>query len=300
MDKKKSIIIGANGYLGRNIAYYLTQQDEEISCYDIHDSSFDNVENYSILDITNVEEVCRINLDVDFIYMFAGATGTWQGFEQYEKYIDINEIGLINLVDCLVKKNSKARIIYPSTRLVYKGKAGVELEETSGKECKTIYAVNKLACENILDLYKNAFGINYTIFRICVPYGNLVDGEFSYGTIGFFFSYAQKGESIILYGDGQHKRTFTHVGDICAKIYKAIEKEETNGETYNIGGENLSLLDAAKKIAGKFGVDIKFDRWPDLALKLETGDTIFNSRKLDDLLTDKSNKYSINDWLQTL
>ena len=300
MGKKKSIIIGANGYLGRNIAHYLTGKGEEVTCYDIHDSAYDNVNNYSTLDITNAEEVCRINLDVDFIYMFAGATGTWQGFEQYEKYIDVNEKGLINLVDCLVKKNSKAKIIFPSTRLVYKGKDGVELEETAEKECKTIYAVNKLACENILNLYKNAFGINYTIFRICVPYGNLVDGEFSYGTIGFFISYAQKGESIILYGDGRHKRTFTFVGDICAKIYKTIEKEETNGEIYNIGGENLSLLDAAKKIARKFGVDIKFDTWPDLALKLETGDTIFNSRKLDDLIRDKTSEYTIDKWLQAL
>ena len=38
------------------------------------------------------------------------------------------------------------------------------LKENDEKETKTIYAVNKLICENLLYAYNNSFDIPYTIF----------------------------------------------------------------------------------------------------------------------------------------
>ena len=46
------------------------------------------------------------------------------------------------------------------------------------------------------------FHSHFTIFRICVPYGNLIDELYSYGTIGFFINRAMKGQNITIYGDG--------------------------------------------------------------------------------------------------
>ena len=45
-------------------------------------------------------------------------------------------------------------------------------------------------------------------------------GNYSYGTIGFFLSKAMKKENINMYGDGELKRTFTHVYDICNSTIK--------------------------------------------------------------------------------
>lgn len=294
----KSIVIGANGYIGRNLTHYLKKRNEEIICYDIHNKSVDNIINYSQLDITDYESVSQINLDVDYIFMFSGLTGTSQSFDDYERYIDINEKGLLNILTVLRKANSQARIIFPSTRLIYKGQSNILLKENSEKEAKTLYALNKLACENLLSMYKNAFGIHYTIFRICIPYGTIIEGETSYGTIGFFLNKALNGQNITLYGDGLLKRTFTHVSDICNKIFLAIQHEESDGKTYNIGGEIFSLFDLASKIAMKYKVNIEFTEWPSLALKIESGDTIFDSTLLDELLSE-DNKFSINQWLSS-
>lgn len=291
-----SIIIGSNGYIGSNLAYYLRTLNEQVYCFDIQEVSIDNSTSYSQLDITDYKKVCELNLNVDFIYLFAGLTGTSQGFENYDKYIDINEKGLLNILTRMKESGSQARIVFPSTRLVYKGKTNGLVKEDAEKETNTIYALNKLSCEYMLAMYQKAFGIQYTIFRICVPYGSLIKSRPSYGTLGFFMQKAKNQQNIELYGNGLLRRTFTNVVDICNKIHSAIQFKASNGKTYNIGGENLSLLDVASKIAEKHGVNIVFAEWPKLALQIESGDTVFDSEVLDSLLNEK-NYCNFFDWL---
>jgi len=190
------------------------------------------------------------------------------------------------------------RIIYPSTRLVYKGIKNTPLKEGFEKESKTIYAKNKINCERILNDYQLQHKIDYTIFRICVPYGNLLGENYSYGTIGFFINKAIKGENITIYGDGSLKRTFTHVSDISEAIIKGIEHEQTKNKIYNIGSnDSLSLLEVANLVAKKYKVGVVFVDWPEEALKIESGDTIFNDEKLQKDINYKY-KYSIKDWIE--
>jgi UDP-glucose 4-epimerase len=129
-----------------------------------------------------------------------------------------------------------------------------------------------------------------------VPYGNHFGDKYSYGTIGFFLDKASKKEDIVLFGDGTIRRTFMHVADICDTIYEAILKEGSKNQIFNIGGENLSLLEAANLVADKFGVGINFMHWPEMALKLESDDTVFDDSKLYSLIN-PSRKFDLKNWL---
>lgn len=277
---KKSIIIGSNGYLGQHLANELEQQGYENQNFDIQEKPTTGVENYQKLDISKKGDLNQLDAGVDYIFLFAGLTGTADGFDRAEDFIRVNELGLLNLLNWMRENDCKARIVFPSTRLVYQGRKSHALIESDPKETKTIYALNKLACENLLWMYHNAFGIDYTVFRICVPYGNSFGDAYSYGTLGFFLSKALKGEDITLFGDGTIRRTFTHVEDITRIIMDAIEKPSTKNEILNIGGENKSLLEVAEMIAEKLGVGVRLVDWPEMALKLESDDTVFNDGKL--------------------
>ncbi|MBN8569601.1 MAG: NAD-dependent epimerase/dehydratase family protein, partial [Ignavibacteria bacterium] len=201
-------ILGSNGYIGKNFSHYLHNlQKINSELFDVHPNSIHPNIQYTQLDISNNSEVSKIKFDSDFIFIFSGLTGTGAGFIKYEDYVKINEIGLLNILNSLHEQNYKGRIIFPSTRLVYKGIKDTALNEDSEKEFKTPYALNKYSCEQFLKMYNNMYGLSYIVFRICVPYGNLVGDEYSYGTVGFFLNKAAKGENITLYGDGSQKRT---------------------------------------------------------------------------------------------
>ena len=292
----KILLFGANGYLGKNLSYFLKQKDVTLFTFDIQSSSILQDINYQKLDITIPDNFSNIDLNVDLIYFFAGLTGTWQGFEEYDKYIDVNEKGLLNLLTEMVRQKSKAKVIFPSTRLVYKGKKDILLKESDEKETKTIYALNKLNCEQMLEMYKAVFNINYTVYRICVPYGHLIPGGESYGTIGFFMNQIKNHKKIALFGDGSLRRTFTHIADLCNAIYQTSIVPETDGEIYNIGGENFSLYEVAQLFSRKHSITIENTPWPENALKIESGDTIFDGSKLDKIYGE-SNCQKLENWI---
>lgn len=295
---KTAIVLGANGYLGRHIAYFLKKQNVSFTPVGSSTESKDGYSNYRSIDIRDKEALATLDYKVDYIFMFAGITGTKTDKASVQYYTEVNEIGLKNVLDCCI--GSKARIIFPSSRLVYKGVKNTPLNENSEKEAKTIYARNKINCEQLLAKYSEQKGINYTTFRICVPYGNLIDDVYSYGTLGFFLSKAQNNENITLYGDGSLKRTFTHVSDITQSILKAVEQDNTNKKTYNIGSnDSLSLLSVAQLIAEKYSVKVEHIEWPEEALKIESGDTIFSGELLFEDVG-YAYQHTLSKWIETI
>lgn len=278
----RAAVIGANGFIGKHLVYYLSNKAyTSIDCYDVVSSA--ELLNYRCVDLTDREAVETINLDVDYIFMFAGLTGTYAGFDAYEKYININEIALLNLLDAIKKSEYRPKVIFPSTRLVYKGYDKL-LKEEDEKESKTIYAANKMACEGYLQAYHDSFDIPYTVFRICIPYGNMLSTDYSFGTVGFFIKQAKAGKDITLYGGGTIKRTFTHMEDLCYQIVEGAMKKESNGQIYNVGGETLSLRQAAEIVANKFGTNVVSVPWPERDLRIESDHTYFDDTKIQALL----------------
>ena len=295
---KKIGVIGANGYIGKHIVSYLQRH------YDVNVDSYDivaecDLPNYHKVDLTDKESIKGLNLDLDYIFMFAGLTGTYNGFNEYEKFISINELGLLNLLDAIKNSEYRSKVIFPSTRLVYKG-VDKSLKEDDLKECKTIYAANKLACEGYLQAYHDSFDIPYTIFRICLPYGNLLSTDYSFGTVGFFIRQAKAGKDITLYGGGNIKRTFTHMEDLCYQIIGVTFHHESNGQTYNVGGETLSLHDAAEIIAAKYGIKVTEIPWPERDLRIESSHTYFDDTKIRSLLRNMNPYKKLSDFTNDL
>lgn len=283
----KVAVIGSKGYIGKHVVWYLQNHyDCQIDSYDIFESCDIN---YHKIDLTDKESIKGINLDVDYIFNFAGLTGTYIGFDKYDSFININEKGLCNLLDYIRHSCYRPKVIFPSTRLVYRGE-DKPLKEDDEKETKTLYAVNKLACEGLLQAYNASFDIPFSIFRICVPYGNLLSNDYSFGTVGFFIKQAKLGKDITLYGGGGVKRTFTHMEDLCYQIIEGAINKNSDKQIYNVGGEVWSLSDVAKIIASRYGVNVISVPWPEKDIRIESGHTYFDDFKIKSLLNIDSYK----------
>lgn len=299
-DKRTAIVLGANGYLGRHLVAKLRASGHTVRLYDIHSTSIDGYPEYQQLDMTDKEQVKRIDMRCEWLFHFAGKTGTHQSFDKYEEYVIGNEITLLNILDCMRSVEEPPRIVFPSSRLVYEGKSGKLLRESDSLACLTVYAANKIACERYLAMYALNYSIPYSIFRICVPYGNQSDEAYSFGTIGYFLERAMAGEAITLFGNGSSRRTFTHVEDICRLILAAVSYRQSENGIFNIGGgDHCSLLEAAQLIADKYGVELAFTEWPDADLRIESGDTMFDDSSLRRII-DVEYRHTLASWLEKL
>lgn len=296
-QKKSAIIFGSNGYIGKHLKLSLKSLNYETHNFDIT-SKPENDESFTKIDLLEKNSLDSINWNVDLVFFFAGLTGTKISFENYSNFVNLNEVALLNTLDSIKNSNFRPRFVFPSTRLVYKG-SNYPLTEDAPLLPKTIYAINKISSENYLEIYKNMFEIPYTVFRICVPYGNLISGEYSFGTIGSLTTSLKTKGFISLYGDGMLRRTFTHVEDIVNQIVIACGQENSKNEIFNVDGENLSLIEISNMLSNKLGGEVKLRPWPEEDLKLESGSTIFDSSKL--LKISKYQiKHSVSNWIESL
>jgi len=269
---RRLAVFGAKGFIGRQLMHYFTQKGFTCDGYDLPECDVTRNEFWHTFD----------PISYDAILFFVGLTGAERSFEESYRYMSVNEGGLLCLLQRLASFGQAApKIIFPSSRLVYKGQTE-PLTEEAEKQTRTVYAVNKLACEGLLFAYFKRFGLPYVVLRICVPYGSLVTCDYSYGTIGFFLRQIAERQVISLFGGGIGRRTFTHVADICQTVAFVVENPVTG--VYNIGGDDYSLAEAAALVVSQKGGSVRSVPWPSDALAIESGSTVFDSTKLDALM----------------
>jgi UDP-glucose 4-epimerase len=231
--------------------------------------------------------------------MYAGITGTSRSFTHTYESVTGNNIILLNVLSAISQSGFKPRVIFPSTRLVYMS-SQTPLQEESPKQAKTIYAANKIACELYLEAFNSYYDLPYTVIRIGVPYGNVLGTEYSYGTIGFMLDSARRGGPINLYGAGEPRRTFTHIEDVSKIACSLGLMSGSECHTINMPGESLSLYEAASMIASKFNVTVNCSgEWPQEARRVESGDTVFSSEKIFNLIGLR-NEWIFSRWVSEL
>ena len=128
----KYILFGSEGYLGRNLNKFFQQEKIKVVLPEI------NLKGR--IDLTKYKNLENIDWDVDAVFIFAGKTGTYNSFLDYENFLKSNDLIVLNILNSIKNSNYKPRIIFPSTRLVYKGSNEL-LKEDDIKEAKTIYAI---------------------------------------------------------------------------------------------------------------------------------------------------------------
>ena len=289
----KCLVLGASGYIGRHLAAALRAQGHQVVAAQSRSGPAQ-----SRVDTCDAETLTRVDWAVDVVFLFAGVTGTAASFESHEGYVLGNEMGLLNVLESIRLSGHRPRLVFPSSRLVYKGST-LPLPETAELEARTVYAANKIACEFHLRAFSNAFDIPHTIFRVCVPYGNSQGSEYSFGTVGNFVRQALETGCISLYGDGSQRRTFTHVDDLCNFLLLASTSADFENETFNIPGDDLSLLEAAELIGERLGAAIVFTPWPSFDLRIESGSTVFDGTKTQSRLPSITAR-SMAQWAATI
>lgn len=280
----RATIIGANGYIARNMLAVnsMAHYAETVPCGH-SPAHVDGAAGYRMVDMAQQADVEQAIDGCDVIFFFAGKTGTVQGFDEPDEFLDTNERLLLHLLSTYRAVVSKAKIVFPSTRLVYKGSER-PLREDAPKEFLTPYAMHKYACEQYLEMYGRQYGVRYCVMRICVPYGTLVRPVSSYGTLDFFLRQARETGQIGIYGEGSYRRTVTYIGDLCHILWQAGLNDQCIDDIYNVGGEDMSIRELAEHVARATGADVIEKPWPEEARKVESGSTVFNADKLNGLL----------------
>ena len=284
------LITGANGYVGSNLALVLRSKGIDLTLSDLSDSSLLSDIPYRSCNFLNPDEIQSLlnDKEYDYLYFFTGKTGTsHEARLNKDAFVAGNEWTLRNLLNVLSGMSKRPRVIFPSTRLIYKGGNEKLLDELSELEPKSVYAENKLVCETTLKQFGDQYGIDYAIFRISLPYcSNLPMEKVSYGVMAYLLGKARRGEELQLFGDGSQRVSLVHIDDLTELLWHGGIHPAASSETFNIGGpDSIPMSEVLETISAHFKVHLNRIEWPEDMISSNQGHLALSSEKIVHLLS---------------
>ena len=268
---KKIVVFGASGdtgqYFVRHFLDNYTGNEYQIVATGTRETGcFDQLGvSYYRVDITNKDDFSKLPKDVYAVVDLAGAMpARMKGYNPY-KYIDVNIIGNLNILE-YCRTNHVDRILFAQSFGDIKdyGEENplltVDLpRKFSFTSDHTIYVMSKNFAVDMIENYHQMYGLKRFIFRLPTIYlYSPVDTFYVDGVqrkIGYrlLIDKARAGEPIEVWGDSSRVKDMVYVKDFCQMLYKALFVDKSCGY-YNVGtGVGTSLLDQIKGMVEIFG-----------------------------------------------
>ena len=258
---KKIFITGGAGYVGSRLVPFLLQKGYFVTVFDIMHYTADflpknenklNIIKGDIRDTNKVKEACK---DHDY-FLHLACISNDASFVLDEKLSQSVNFDCFEPMVIAAKKNNIKRFIYASSSSVYGISNRKDVKEDHPLLPLTAYNKFKGMCEPLL-LGHSDDNFETVIFRpatVC-GYGPRMRFDLS---VNILTCNAICNNKIRVFG-GDQLRPNLHILDYCKAVQILIEADEqkVNREIFNIGYENLSIGEIAKKI--KFILENNFN-----------------------------------------
>ena len=296
MKSKNILITGGSGYVGTSLCIKLLKNNKvNIVNYDISlfgDEHLPKHERYKYIknDLRNIYEFKKaINVNnIDTVLHLACISND----PTFELKSDISKIINYDCFEDLVKiskENNVKKFIYASTCSVYGVSSSPDVTEEHPLVPMTDYNKYKALCEPILKKYLDD-SFHGLIIRPATVCGFSEKMRFDL-TVNILTNFAFNKGFIKVFG-GEQRRPNIHIDDMC-KLYIQLfstDFKNINGEIFNVGQENLKIIEIAKKIKKI----MKDDFNKEIDLKIEHSDDKrsyqINSDKIQKVLNFKFSK----------
>ena len=162
------------------------------------------------------------------------------------------------LESCVLQGKIK-KVIFASSSEVYGEPLVNPINEEAITQGKTVYAVSKLAGEELIKAFNQEFpSLSYSILRYFNTYGPFQVSQF---VLSRFIHGVMLDKSPVVFGDGSQKRSYNYSSDSARATADAMFSEEADGRILNIGNstEPITLIDLANKIIQVSGKDASLD-----------------------------------------
>lgn len=146
---------------------------------------------------------------------------------------DINVLGGLKVLNAAVKYGVRKVIHISSGGAVYGEPVYLPCDEKHPVQPLCPYGATKYMLELYLYMYKQMYGLDYSIIRYPNVYGPRQDPAGEAGVIAIFTGRMLKNQPVTIYGSGEQVRDYVFVKD-CARANLML-LENGSGRVYNLG-----------------------------------------------------------------
>ena len=295
---KRVLITGGLGFLGSSLANRLSTLGAQVIILDSLNPLYGGnrfnlnpalVQKMRVFigDVRDKNLVSELVDGVDVIYHFAAQVSYIDSGNIPYEDLDVNQMATLNILEACRHINPQAKVLFASSRLVLGETKMSNISEDHPTDPLSLYGVHKLASEKYLNVYYRNFGIPTTVLRITNPYGPRQQIKHNkYSLVGWFIRQAIEGKSIPVFGDGRQLRNYIYVDDIVDAFLGCGATTATDGQLYFVGSrENSEFREMVELVVETVGCGtIRYVPWPKDYEKVETGDVIIDTTKLNNTI----------------
>ncbi len=285
INKKKILICGAAGFIGRNMAEHFSKKDD----FEVYGTYFNSepldtraqrrVEKNECsstnprikmikADLTKKEDVEKAVKGIDIIIQAAATTSGAKDIVE-KPYCHVTDNAIMNsLLFKAAYDYNVSQLIFFSCTVMYQS-SNIPVKETDFNANQEIFPAyfgigwTKVYIEKLCEFYSRIGNTKYTVLRHSNIYGpydkfDLEKAHVFGATMTKVLT--AKNRKIVVWGAGEEERDLLYVSDLIRFVELAIDKQKSKFELYNVGlGTSVSVTDLVKKIIACSGKDIKIE-----------------------------------------
>jgi GDP-L-fucose synthase len=270
LSKKKLLITGATGFIGRNLIEHFSK----ISEYEVHATHFQrlavdipNVQ-FHHCDLRNPQSVETLLQGMDILIQAAATTsGSKDIVNSPSLHVTDNAVMNSYLMRSAVSQKLSHVIFFSCTVMYPNSDTPLREDDFKSDQVYPKYfgvGWTKIYIEKVCEFFAGVGSTKFTCIRHSNIYGphDKYDLEKSHVFGATITKVMRADKEVVVWGEGKETRDLLYVSDLINFVEKAFLKQTKSFELVNVGfGINISIAELVSKIIASSGknLEIKFD-----------------------------------------
>lgn len=234
MKNKKVLIIGGNGFIGKNLAKRLVEREDfEVNSFDLFKPvEFVEGVHYIEGDFFDDHVLKNAIKDMDMVVHSLSTVNPGNSNAKYMQGYGRDFLQTVKLCGMLIEQNTNM-VFLSSGGTVYGIQEEQPIKETALPVPINHYGSVKLCIESVIRTFNTQLNTKMRIARISNPYG---PGQDYHKGVGFVDAAIKKminNDTLEIWGDGEVIRDYIYIDDVC-KMLEALIDYEGEEEVFNI------------------------------------------------------------------
>jgi UDP-glucose 4-epimerase len=222
----KALITGGAGFIGSTVADEFIRQGWDVVIVDnLSVGKRENVNPKATFYQVDIRDESLAEVfekeRPDLVDHHAAQVSVLRSVDDPLRDASINVLGSLNVIECSRK--------YGVKKVIYASSGGAEYGEPAYLPCDekhpitpmSPYGATKHAPEHYLTMYRQLYGLDFTVLRYANVYGPRQDPLGEAGVIAIFVDRMLRGQPCTIFGNGEQERDFVFVGDLVTANLKA-------------------------------------------------------------------------------
>jgi len=254
----RNLVTGGAGFIGSNLARKIVSLGDSVVVLD--DFSTGKAANLEGIDgrmeviegsICDVELVKRAMRGVDHVFHHAAVVSVVRSVDDP---VTTNAVNVDGTLNCLMAARGAGvkRFVFAASSSAYGDNPSLPKREDMKPDPISPYAISKLAGEFYSKVFHQIYGLETVCLRYFNIFGPYQDPLSPYAAVvPIFITRLMRGESPVIYGDGEQSRDFTYIDNAVEANLLAVKSPQASGGVFNVAcGTRFTLNDLVRKLQG--------------------------------------------------